>query len=431
MKETLERIIESDREELLALGNDLFEHPELGFKEVHTRDRVVAYLERHGMKVQTGYSVTGFRCTLGSGNGPHLGLIAELDAIPTPGHRCASEDQGAAHACAHSHQITIMLGAMKALHDTRILDGTGVKVTLVGTPAEEFTDFAYRRDLISQGIISHMSGKQDMIAHGVFDDIDLAISCHSLGGNPERVADVNSSLNGFMSKYIQYTGLAAHAGADPHLGINALSAATIGMMALNAQRDTFQEKDSVRVHGIITEGGQTVNSVPERVVLEYYVRARTIEAIQDASGKVNRSFRAGADALGATVTIRDTPGYMPFSQCADLSEVMKENLTRYLGKDNITDGQHSFASGDIGDLGMLMPVIQFGFGGFRGSIHGKDFEVADAEMAYIIPSKAVACTIYDLIRDQGRLAQTIIAHNPPKMSKAQYLTNWLGSSAKA
>ena len=426
MKERLEEIIETIREEVLTLGNDLFEHPELGFKEVRTRNQAVDFLERHGMNVNTGYSVTGFRCTQGAGNGPHIGLIAELDAIPTPGHRFASEDQGAAHACAHSHQIAIMLGAMVALHDSKILDGTGVKVTLVGTPAEEFTDFTYRRELINQGIISYMSGKQDMIANGVFDDIDLAISCHSLGGDPERVADVNSSLNGFMSKHIEYTGVAAHAGANPHLGINALSAANIGMVALNAQRDTFQEKDTVRVHGIITEGGQTVNSVPERVVLEYYVRAGTLEAIEDASRKVDRSFRAGAIALGAKVTIQDTPSYMPFIQCDELSKVMKENLSRYLGKDNITDGQHSFASGDIGDLGMLMPLIQFGFGGFRGSIHGKDFEVADEEMAYFIPCKAVVTTIYDLIQDQGKLAQTIIDHNPPKLSKADYLTTWLG-----
>lgn len=430
-KEEMEQIIDSIREELLALGRDLFEHPELGFKEFRTRDQAASFLERHGMSVETGLSMTGFRCTLGQGEGPHIALIAELDAIPTPGHRCASTDQGAAHACAHSNQLTIMLGVMKAIHDSGVLAGTGCRVSLIGTPAEEFTDFAFRRSLMEQGLIRHMSGKQDMIRCGVFDDIDLAISCHTMGGVPDRAGDINSSLNGFLSKQITYTGQAAHAGATPHLGVNALQAANIGLMAVNAQRETFREDDMIRVHGIITEGGQTVNSVPERVRLDYYVRGRTLEAMADASRKVNRSFEAGAHAMGAQVLITDTPGYLPLAQCRDLSAVLRGNLTRFIGEDTIIDGQRSFASGDIGDLGTLMPVIQFGFGGFSGNVHGPNFEIADEEMAYLIPAKAVTGTMVDLVMKQGTLARTILEKNPPRLTREQYLADWLGIAADA
>lgn len=430
MKEELEHIIDQNREELLELGRDLFEHPELGFKEFRTRDQVIAFLQRHGMTVESDLSVTGFRCTIGTGDGPNIGIIGELDAIPTPGHRCASEDQGAAHACAHSNQMVITLAAMMALHKSRVLEGSRVKVTLIATPAEEFTDFAYRHQLIEEGKIQYISGKQDMIAKGVFDDINLAIACHSMGGVQERVAEVNGSLNGFLSKRVEYLGQAAHAGANPHMGVNALQAANIGMMALNAQRETFQEADSIRVHGIITEGGQTVNTIPERLVLEYYVRGATLPAIQDANAKVNRSFEAGAHAMGASVVIEDTPGYMPLVPCRDLSDVIKGNLIRHLGEGNVTDSPHSFASGDIGDVAMILPATQFNFGGFTGSIHGKDFEIADEEMAYIIPAKALAATIFDLAQNGGELARIIIQNNPPHMIKQSYLEQWLDSPTK-
>ncbi|ETA80765.1 amidohydrolase [Youngiibacter fragilis] len=427
MRKKLEEIIESYRDEIIGFGRDIFEHPELGFKEFRTSAKAVEFLEKYCMNVEKGISVTGFRCTIGSGNGPNIGLIAELDAIPAPGHRCASGDKGAAHSCAHSNQLAIMLGAMKCINESGMLEGTGVRVTLVGTPAEEFTDLEYRRDLLERGEILHMSGKQDMIRKGTFDEIDMVISCHTMGEYPGRKADVNSTLNGFLSKRITYIGKASHAGATPHKGINALNAASIGIMAMNAQRETFIEDDMIRVHGIITEGGQSVNSVPEIVVIEAYVRGRTIAAVEDANRKMNRAFEAGAHAVGAACRIEDIHGYLPFHQCRDLSEVVRRNISVFVGDDNVLVGQKSFASGDIGDLGSIMPAVQFGFSGFSGNIHGSDFEISDEEMAYIIPAKTVACTVYDLVAENGKLAKQILMDNQPAMSKDEYLQRWLGT----
>jgi metal-dependent amidase/aminoacylase/carboxypeptidase family protein len=318
-----------------------------------------------------------------------------------------------------------MLGVMKALKESNMMDSLGGKVTLIGTPAEEFTDFEYRRRLIEEGRINFMSGKQDMISKGVFDDVDLIISCHTMGGIKERKADVNSSLNGFISKKITYYGKAAHSGAAPHLGINALNAATIGLTAVNAQRETFMDEHNIRVHGIIKEGGQTVNTVPERVVIEAYVRGRTLESILDANSKVDRAFEAGAYAVGGKCVIEDIAGYMPFEQCFDLSEVLKQNLSRLIGTENIFDGQKSMASGDIGDLAAIKPTIQFGFGGFMGNVHGPDFEIVDEEMAYIVPQKAIIMTIVDLLEDDGKKAKKIIKSNPSKLTKDDYIRNWL------
>lgn len=424
IKELLCKIIDENRREIIDIGNDIFKSPELGFKEFRTSKIVDEYLQNIGMLERKNVSVTGIKSTMGK-SGINIGLIAELDAVPTLGHKYASNDRAAAHACAHSNQVAIMLGVMKALNESKILDKLGGRVTFIGTPAEEFTDFEYRKQLIEEGKIRYMSGKQDMISKGVFDDVDLIISCHTMGGIKEKMGDVNSTLNGFIQKKITYVGKAAHAGAAPHLGVNALNAAVIGLSAVNAQRETFLDEDNIRVHGIITEGGQTVNSIPEKVVIEAYVRGKTPESILDANYKVDRAFKAGAYAVGGECIIEDTVGYVPFKQCSDLSQVLKKNLGELIGYENVIDGKSSMASGDIGDLSTIKPTIQFGFSGFSGNVHGKDFEIVDEEMAYIIPAKAILMTVADLLADDAAVGKDIIKKNPPKFMKEEYIKNWL------
>ncbi|GAU76449.1 amidohydrolase [Fusibacter sp. 3D3] len=424
MKELLVTAIEKHKAEIIDIGNTIFRNPELGFKEFGTAEKMTAYLNQIGIEVENEISVTGLRGMLGKA-GINICLIAEMDAIPTFGHPFASKDQHAAHACAHSNQVAIMLGVMKAIAETGMLEKTGGRITIIGTPAEEFTDLEYRKTLVKAGQISYYSGKQDMISKGIFDDVDLVISCHSMGGVEGQKADVNATLNGFISKQIIYHGQTAHAGAQPHLGINALNAATIGLSAVNAQRETFHESYKIRVHAIIKEGGETVNSIPGKVVLEAMVRGNSLEALVEANYKVNRAFDAGAYAVGATCEIIDAVGFLPFHQCADLSAVVKQNLGTLIGEENIIDGFESTASGDIGDLSAILPTIQFGFSGFSGNIHGPNFCVVDEEMAYITPAKAIVMTLYDLLCDDAALARKIIEDNPPSDTKAGYVERWL------
>lgn len=424
MKTIVNELIDQHRDEIIDMGNDIFQHPELGFKELRTASIVSDFLKSLDINYEDGLSVTGLKGTLGKG-GINIGLIAEIDAVPTLGHEFSSEDLNAAHACGHSNQVAIMLGAVKALNNSKLLNDINGRVTLITTPAEEFTDLDFRKQLKEEGKINFLSGKQDMISKGVFDDIDIVLSCHTMGGINEKLADVNSSLNGFVFKKITYIGKTSHAGAEPHKGINALNAATIGLTAINAQRETFIDEHHVRVHGIITNGGQTVNSIPEKVVIESYVRGNSLDSILDANVKVNRAYEAGAYAVGAKCVIEDTIGYVPFKQCRDLSDVVKGNIANYIGLENIIEGKESMASGDIGDISTLMPTIQFGFAGFSGNIHGSDFKVEDPEMAYIIPAKIVATTVLDLLKDDCKLGREIIENNKPQLTKDGYINSWL------
>ena len=99
--------------------------------------------------------------------------------------------------------------------------------------------------------------------------------------------------NGIVAKHIRFLGKAAHAGGAPHAGINALNAAMIAMSAIHAQRETYRDEDTIRIHPIITQGGIAVSSVPADVHMETFVRGKTIEAFLTANQQVDRALQQG------------------------------------------------------------------------------------------------------------------------------------------
>ncbi|MGB4626582.1 MAG: hypothetical protein WBI36_02080, partial [Erysipelotrichaceae bacterium] len=115
MKQTVKDYIELNKEETIALGERLFNCPELGFKEFKTKEIIIDYLNKHHLKVDKEFFETGFSVSIGQGK-PHVGLIAELDAVPTVGHPNANKIDNAAHSCGHSTQIAIMLAALDSLN---------------------------------------------------------------------------------------------------------------------------------------------------------------------------------------------------------------------------------------------------------------------------------------------------------------------------
>ena len=143
-----------DKNRLLKLADDLLKHPELGYKEFKTKQYLVDYFKEIGLKIENECFETAFSVSIGSGH-PHIGLIAELDAIPTLGHIYANkDDNNAAHACGHSSQCVSMAGVMAMLKDETFKG----KITLFFTPAEEYTDIQYRESLIKAKKIKYIGG---------------------------------------------------------------------------------------------------------------------------------------------------------------------------------------------------------------------------------------------------------------------------------
>ena len=235
------------------------------------------------------------------------------------------------------------------------------------------------------------------------------------------LSEVNSSLNGFLGKKIIFKGVSTHAGFNPCDGINALNAANVALNAIAYLRETFKEEDAIRVHYVITEGGAGVNSVPDRVVIDMYIRARTLDAIKDVDAKVDRALRGGALAIGAGVEIINTGGYLPLVQDDKLTSVVKNNILKYIDEDKILKDCHSFASGDMGDLSYLLPTVQIGISGFAGRIHGNDFRTDDEYLAYELPIKYFADTVIDLLEDNSKKAKEILSDYESRLTFDQYI----------
>ncbi|MGL4653613.1 MAG: amidohydrolase [Cetobacterium sp.] len=421
IKERVIKAIDDNREVILEAGKAMYDNPEFGYKEFKGTEIVSNYFKNElGLEVEEGIAYTGCRARANKDmEGPKVAILGELDAISCSDH-VDSNELGAVHACGHHIQIAGMLGAATGLIKSGILAELGGKVDFMATPAEEFVELGYRTKLREEGKIKYFGGKQEMIYNGSFDDVDMAVMFHALDLGDKKVLTGPVS-NGFIGKTVKFIGKESHAGSAPHEGINALNAAMLGINNVHAQRETFKDSDRVRFHPIITKGGDIVNSVPADVRMEAYVRARTIEGMIDANKKVNRGLTAGAYAVGAEIEITELPGYLPILKHDSMEDVLESNL-EYLGlKEDMIKGGDFTGSFDFGDVSHIMPTLHPMFGGINGALHTREFKTVDDEIAILMPAKALALTVVDLLFAEGKKAKEILDNFKPVMTKEQYL----------
>ncbi|MBI3827361.1 MAG: amidohydrolase [Candidatus Rokubacteria bacterium] len=424
LKARVYEAIDRRAQEIVGLGETIRKNPELGFKEVKTARLVEETFSKLGLSPKAGLALTGVRADVAgrAGAGPTFALLGELDALVVAGHPVADPATGAAHACGHNAQVAGLIGAAMGLLDAKAFDLLAGRVVFFAVPAEEYGDIEWRVSQARAGRLEFLGGKPELLRLGHFDDVDLSMMIHLTPRTEDGKAGVPQSNNGCIVKTIRYVGRAAHAGGAPHMGINALYAAKIGLMAVNAIRETFKDEDTIRVHPIVTHGGSQVNVIPGEARLETYVRGRSVEAILDANKKVDRAFRAGALALGAKVEIETLPGYMPMTCDATMAEHFKKNAATLVGAEHYRQIGHRTGSTDMGDLSMVMPVLHPYIGGARGTGHAADFEIVDQQLAYVTLSKALAAMAVDMLGDGAAGAKDVIAKARPPMTREQYLT---------
>ncbi|OCG40003.1 amidohydrolase [Gilliamella sp. Bif1-4] len=410
-----------------AIAESIWAEPELGYKEHKTAKKVEETFEKLGVPFKNKLALTGVKGRLKGGKGSKysIAVIGELDAIICADHPAADETSGAAHCCGHNAQIANMMAVTMGLIDSGAMQFLAGDVVPFAVPAEEYVEITYRNRLIEEGKINYIGGKPELISRGEFDDVDMALQIHLTSVPNDRqngFIEISTTSNGFIGKLIKYKGEASHAAAAPHAGVNALNAAMMGMMGVHAIRETFQEKDYIRFHPIITQGGDLVNVVPSDVRMESYVRAGNVPAMIDANERINQALKAGAMAVGATCEIKDLPGYLPLQNNPTLNDFLQSNAQDLIGADNVWIAPHMTGSTDTGDLSHIMPVSHPWIGSVRGVLHGKDYTVFDEEMAYIRPAQMMACTIIDLLYDDAKPAQKLMSEYKPLMTKEEYLT---------
>lgn len=424
IEEKIVRIIDEHKDEIIAFGRDIYTHAELGYKEFRTAEKFNEFIKDKAEKLETGIAITGSKAYINQAKKDSfsLALIGELDALRIPNHKFANPETQGAHCCGHHAQMAGIVGAAFALTDKEVLDAIDGQIVFVTTPAEEYGEVEFKNTLVEAGKIRYGGGKCEMIRIGAFDDIDASIAHHT---TLDKITVGSGTNNGFVSKVIKIKGKASHAAGQRELGVNALYAANLGLQALAYNKDRFYDNDCVRVHPIMTKGGDLVNVVPDEAVIETLVRGKTLDAFKLASELTDRSFKAGALALGAGYRIETMPGYLPAIPQDVPDEILE--IIREVSNDEtiekIPKDAHLGGSTDLGDLAHIQPVLSFNTSGATGtSLHAVDFDVTDENEAYVLTAKIFALTAYRMLKDNARLAKKWKEdYNPVFENKEKYI----------
>ncbi|PBB08979.1 peptidase M20 [Kocuria sp. WRN011] len=383
LRAALEEQIDALAPELNAIVATLHAHPETAFAEHNSARLLVEALSRHGVDAQTGvYGVdTAFRAQwpgAGAGPGPTIGVLAEYDALPEVGH-----------ACGHNVIAAAGLGAFLGL--VRLWrqhpDAVAGSVVLLGTPAEE----------------GH-TGKEVMARHGAFDDIDAAIMVHPYGYD---LAD--QVWLGRRLLALTFTGVPAHASAQPFMGRNALDAAALAYQGIGLFRQQLPPGD--RVHAIMTEGGQRPSIIPERAGLKLYARSKYPETLKDLSRRLEDIARGAAMMTGTSVEITwdEYPASLPVRTNTALTDRWIA-AQRRRGRDPLPVGvvpETIAASTDFGNVSYRIPGIHplLKIADSDVALHTREFAVASgspaAERGALDAAYGLGLTALDYLCDAG------------------------------
>ncbi len=416
------RTIDARRQEIIDLGETILRSPETGFNEVRTAERVAAGLQGLGIEPRRGLALTGVKgrrdCPA---PGPTLAILGELDALRVPDHPHADPRTGAAHACGHNAQVAAMVGAAMGLLSDGVWPGLCGSLVFFAVPAEEMIDVDERMQRKARRELEFLAGKAELIRLGHFDDVDLAMMFHT-ESDETLASHVAGSSNGAIIKKIRFLGRAAHAGGSPQKGINALNAASLALTAIAYQRETFHDDDTIRIHPIVTRGGDAVSVVPAEVTLETFIRGKTLEGILDANRKVDQALRGAALAVGASVEITTAPGYLPQANNEAMARLWGENAECVFGAGRFRLGTgHRTSSTDFGDLSHIMPALHPYVAGAAGGGHTRDYLLVDRDSVYVKSAKLLAMTAIDLLYGDAAQARRILRETRPRMTKREYL----------
>ncbi len=374
--------LESARASLEDLSHRIHAKPELGFEEEHASAWLCEALDAAGFRVEKGVAGMPTAFVARAGHGPlNIGICAEYDCLP-----------GIGHACGHNLIAAMSVGA--GIAAAKIADEAGVTVTVLGTPAEE---------------VGNASGKIRMLEQGVFKGVHASMMVHPA---PFEVATMKVIAASMFDAC--YHGKEAHASAFPELGINAADALTVAQTSIGLLRQHIKQTD--RIHGIVTRGGDAPNIVPAHTSAKYIIRAENLKELEELRERVRRCFEAGAIATGSRLEILggDKP-YADMHHDLDLAAIYQRNAEQ-LGR-KFTDlgplRDRVAASTDMGNVSHAMPAIHpaISIDSLPATNHQPEFTAhcvtAAADRAIFEGALAMTWTIVDLASDPATRARLL------------------------
>lgn len=424
MRAKIDSAVESYRQQILDTLDFVWKNPETGYREVKTSAYMAEAFRKLGYELTMAGDIPGFITEIDTGRpGPTLLILGELDSLICRDHPECDPETGAVHCCGHAAQCAALVGVAAALKNPEILDNLSGKIRLCAVPAEELIEIGYRQQLKEQGIIKYFGGKPEFMRRGFFDGVDLAFMIHTSVGE-----NFGSNIGGVgcIAKQVTYKGVSAHAGGSPWNGKNALYAASLGLNAINAIRETFKESDIIRVHPIITSAGNAVNAIPDRAVIESYVRGSNFEAIIRENKKVNQALCGAALSIDNNVDIRDIPGYAPYHNTPAMIDLAADAVSEmFPGKELNRGTTMSSGSTDMGDIGTVMPMIHPYAPGAEGISHGANYRIANPQLACIDCAKWQVMMAYLLLKDGAERAKKIVAEFEPQFASIKEYLDFL------
>ncbi|MUV37008.1 Peptidase M20 domain-containing protein [Lentibacillus sp. JNUCC-1] len=373
MDTTLTTALKSIEQQLFEIGDTLYENPELGDEEFQSMQLLVDFLKQHHFQVETGIinRPTAFKAVFTSDRpGPTIAFLAEYDALPEVGHGCG-------------HNLIAAMGVGAGVTLSKVVHETGGKVMVIGTPAEETN-----------------GAKVAMSEAGVFDDVDVAMMVH--GADQSYASGSTSAMEALQ---FTYTGKASHAAAEPEAGINALDGVIQLFNGINALREHLSS--DARLHGIITEGGQAANVVPDRAVAQFYIRAKERTYLDTVIEKVKNIAEGAALMTGASLEVSN---YETSFDNLVTNEALSETFTKRLREVSVHPvypGEQSFGSTDMGDVSKVAPAIHPFIGLNEPGLvfHTKEFAdktvTDDGHRAISEGALSMALTGYDILSDEA------------------------------
>ncbi|CAN5866328.1 M20 family metallopeptidase [soil metagenome] len=368
-KQKARKRFEAVKGRLHEMSRWMYDNPELAYQEHESSARLAAFLADSGFEVeQPAYGLeTAFAARIGTG-GPHVVICAEYDALP-----------GVGHACGHNIIAASAIGAGHALAPLAV--ELGFRLTVLGTPAEE-----------------HFGGKVDLLEAGAFEGVNAAMMVHP---SPSDVVDPRVIAVAHVD--VHYHGKAAHASAYPQQGVNALDAAVQAYVNTSTLRQHIYPTD--KIHGIIAEGGEAPNIVPDYTRSSWYVRAEHRQRLDELLPRVVACFEAAATATGCTVEIEHVGHvYDEMISSPVLVEVYAANSAA-LGRPMMSGGDlppSQAGSTDMGNVSKLVPTIHPMLSINCGPAvnHQKEFAAhtvtADGDRAILDGALGMAWTIIDM-----------------------------------
>lgn len=364
-------------DQLALLSDFIFDHPEVGYQEEKASALLIEFLRQQGFAVTAGYGglPTAFRATYQNGSGgPCIGLLCEYDAVVNLGH-----------VCAHHLQGPSIIGAAVAIKN--VVTDLHYTLEVIGTPAEETAE----------------GGKNIMLENGAFRQLDVALMMH--GGDLTQTDVKSLALSEFV---VTFSGVSAHSAIAPDKGRSALEALMLAFNGIAYLRGHV--RDDVRIHGIIENGGQAVNAIPEKASARVEVRSYDRPYLDQVSERVMRIFDGAALMTETTYEVKKIADMHNKIPVLSLNRLLMENAEIAQAK-AITPPREKTGSTDFASVMYYVPgaCIRIPFVEKGTTAHSQAWlergKTAEAHAATVMGAKILALTALDLIGDKSAMAE--------------------------